>query len=236
MRRSYDLDANAWVRRAADTLSADVEPGALAPAKGIWSSYEPANSDRRFLYLNIGATVISLCCLVVSVYIHSGFFTFMAGLILTQTFTTTLAGKHLSPTKRDLRLLEDENDADVCLVSLSIRSGGKGIGEDRGVVWFSEGRLFYSGHRTSFVLGGQDVVPRSEMSLTSLAQREAKLSEMSIALRHPDGNGEIRVVPLKVSNSGPWASAEMRFRKRFYEFQRQPTYVNAPRQWPPLEP
>jgi len=224
MRRSYDLDANAWVRRAADTLSADVEPGALAPAKGLWSSSPPKpNGSRRIRILAV--TLLALLGLAASTQTNISIllrFGLMITVVMVILLVTVVAnGDHA--TEKDLQLLEDEDDPNVCLVEIAMESDKRLVGKDRGVVWFSDGRLFYNGHRTSFVIGGQDVLQGKE------------ISGMSIMLRHPDSEAVLKIEPLTIPGKATGTPAEMRFRKRFYEFQRQPTYVNAPRQWPPLE-
>ncbi len=234
MRRPYDLDANAWVRRAADMRSNHVEPGSLAPAKGLWSSPPP---KRKFTTKQLG---IITGVMLVGFGIATFFFRITPVLFsalmlpLQALFAIGGTGGHVA-TKQDRRLVEDVDDANVCLVGVTVRRDGKRVGEDRGVVWFSEGALFYNGHRTSFVLGGQDVVPHDEFTRIRRGRSKEELPDRMVALRHPDGEVVLEIVPLTSSGSGTGSPSEMRFLKRFYEFRRRPVHADVARQWPPLE-
>ncbi len=51
------------------------------------------------------------------------------------------------------RILKDEfGEGEGWLVDLKILQGGSPTGEDRGMLWFEDGKMVFSGHRTSFAL------------------------------------------------------------------------------------
>lgn len=234
MRRSYDLDANAWVRRAADTLSGDVEPGALAPRLGVWSSSPPKprvwlgqKLPPRQLIIFVGIAAVAVVGLA---WLLNFRFTFLLVPLQAMLGVASPSGNSAKP--QDRRLLENEEDANVCLVGIAIRRDGKLVGRDRGVVWFSDGGLYFNGHRTSFVIGGQDVIPSEEHRRNRDGQ---KPSDRVLVLRHPCADVQVEFVPLIITGKGAGTPAEMRFLKRFYDFRRHPTYADVPRQWPPLE-
>lgn len=125
----------------------------------------------------------------------------------------------------DNRLIESPEDSEVCLVQVSIMQGESRIGRDRGLVWFSEGRLHFVGHASSFVLGGQDIVPTTER----------QCGPSVLFLRHPTEAVHLLLQPLKSRD----AVDEMRracFVYRFEAFRRQGWPANGRRQWPPLHP
>lgn len=232
MRRSYDLDANAWVRRAASTLSSEVEPGEIDPRPGHWSGPAPSGAKRRlpfFSLLLIGVLAEGVASLL---HFHTSF---PIALVPIMVAVLYMVHKESTATKRDLALIEDEDDKEICLVRVTIRTSGHSVGVDRGVVWFSDQRLFFSGHRTSFVLGGQDLIPRLEWSNLKLPGGLKELSDSMVALRHPDGPLFVSFLPLNMPNGKPEIVSEMRFRKRLAEFRKNTPFAHALRQWPPGE-
>lgn len=131
-------------------------------------------------------------------------------------------------TEADLLLLETPDDFDVCLMEIAIReTDGYQIGVDRGVAWFEEGRLLFNGHRTSFAVGGEDALPRSEwppyvraLPIFALPLRNRRDHLRFQALRHEAAT----------------ARHVFRFFERLTVFRTLPPPSRGPRQWPPFEP
>ncbi len=132
----------------------------------------------------------------------------------------------------DLRLLEDPDDPDVCLVEMEVFVGHESVGHDRGVAWFAEGRLLYSGHRTSFALGGEDVMP--EVCWYEFSAEGRFLPDWAVPLHLPKGLAYVSLVPIN-RGGGPLSRQETRFLERLTDFRKGRTRSTGPRQWPPLE-
>ena len=75
-------------------------------------------------------------------------------------------------------------------VSLIIRQGGAPTGEDRGLLWFEDGKMYFSGHRTSFGLVPSQVsgfatvdssVPRVRHEVNLVLKRDTPAGPMSLS-------------------------------------------------------
>lgn len=74
-------------------------------------------------------------------------------------------------------------------VSLIVRQGDAPTGEDRGMLWFEDGRLYFSGHRTSFGL-----VPAQVSSFATLeAGVPGVLNEVNLVLRRDTPAGPMSI-------------------------------------------
>lgn len=223
----FDFETNAWVLPDAFNTRAVGREVALperetAPAPGRW--IKPPDAERASAWSILAAW--SGIGLVVAAIVTHSFLAPTLGLPLVAFFGALQAIRReggTRPTREDLRLLESPDDPDVCLVALTIAHDGGTVGRDRGVAWFEGGRLLYSGHRTSFALGGEDVVP------------QAGFEGYGLALRVPRGTAGIRLVPLDRRDAAGERQA-MRFGKALTAFRRRPPSSRGPRQWPPLEP
>lgn len=151
----------------------------------------------------------------------------------------------LRATTHDLGAVESPEDADVCLVRITVVVKDETIGSDRGVSWFEGGRLLFSGHATSFDLGGQDVMPRDawrdRYRLPIRRQNpnenhfDAALLEDAIPLRLLDRWAYVLFEPLQ-GVGGAEEAKRMRFLAALHDFRlRPPRPSSEPRQWPPLE-
>ena len=132
------------------------------------------------------------------------------------------------PTSNDLMLYENPDDLDLCLVEASFLKNGRTTGRDRGVVWFSEGRLLFCGHRTSFALGGEDVLPPARRTKTERERGDL------LTLRGLPFRANIVFRPVMARGESP--ARAHRFLERLYAFQMRPPVSRGPRQWPPFEP
>ena len=223
-----DRDLPLPIRAAA---SSSTDP---ATAPGRWTKPPPSLKGRRRGAVVLGIGLSGYLVFGTVAGTHGWSSIFVAATTQSLMYVGLLwLGIGNSPNTEDFRLLEDPDDPDVCLVSLRIVSAGRTVGRDRGVVWFEDGRLLYSGHRTSFALGGEDIAPRGE--------RHAYAREFGSVL--PDEAVPLRIDETKVVILKPLARKsdvgnrqEMRFLKALYAFKRNPPRSFGPRQWPPLEP
>lgn len=119
--------------------------------------------------------------------------------------------------------LMDGGFGEQFLVEMTIVVGDKRLGTDRGVVWFAEGLMGFSGRATAFVLAPRDLRP----NLVS-KKREGKdpLPAGSIVLRGAPREAYIVVTPL-----GRQRRAYVAGLKRFM-WSKKPS--QSERCWPPL--
>ena len=127
-------------------------------------------------------------------------------------------------TERDVGLLEHPEDPDVCLVEARILREGVLVGKDRGAVWFEGGRLLFSGHRTSFAIGGEDVLP--------FAQRSIDLPLGALPLRIGEGRAHVEFRTLRHASDDERHAS--RFAHRLLAFRSFTPPARGERQWPPL--
>lgn len=228
-RMVFDFETNAWVLPDAFNVRAQGHEIVLAapdtePAPGRWN--RPALSRPAPSPL-VALTVWLGIALMIAAMAARSFLPTVPGtmfLLFAFIFRTLQLGQAGNATAEDLRLLEDPDDPDICLVAIIIWRRGDGAGQDRGVAWFEGGRLLYSGHRTSFALGGEDVLP------------DWSHGEHTLVLRvPPHGSATVTLRPLP-RGSVASGKQEMRFLKSLHAFRRRPPPSRGPRQWPPFEP
>ena len=224
----FDFETNAWVRADAFNVRAVGREIALPapggePSPGRWSRPEGPKKGTPTLNVVAGWLLVAIVVAALATRSLVPILTIVhIGLVLWFSLYFGLARSGW-PTKEDLRLLEDRDDPDVCLVALTIVRDGNIVGTDRGVAWFADGCLLYSGHRTSFALGGEDLIARPD----AWGDR--------LALRVPHGAASVSLTPL-TRNNDAGGRQEMRFLKALYHFRRRPPRSRIPRQWPPFEP
>jgi hypothetical protein len=126
-------------------------------------------------------------------------------------------------TQADEGMMEDWARAQIsCLVEMTIYQCGVETGKDRGVTWLQDGAVCFSGHRCSFVVGGQDLVGYRE-----------PLKERTIAFNARAGRSEYRVrFEALVSTDG--REAVRPFFELLGKFHERRPKTIRPRQAPPL--
>lgn len=228
----FDFDTNAWVPQGflsetQELLDSHLPAPAIPPSPGRWTRpAKPILAKRQAALALSGAAafVVAGIALREVAWVFPAAFFGNLGLVYTDSSTYDLR----VVTQADRHLLEDPEDPNVCLVALNVVRNGKSVGRDKGVVWFDDGLLLYNGHRTSFAIGGEDVLPRDQWELLPNA-----LSDLCVPLRVPSGIAHVELAPLVEGNGG--SPSEMRFLKRLYAFRLRPPLSRGPRQWPPLE-
>jgi hypothetical protein len=206
----------------------------VVPAKGRWHRVGPERPSRLAInFWVLGLAIYALAYVAVRLtgekeYLQVGFV--VAGALI--VFGPKIKDLVTRPRMDDLRLMENPDDPDVCLVDVDIVVDHESVGRDRGVVWFEGGRLLFTGHRTSFALGGEDVVPDERWRRLIWDQRH--MPQDLIPLEYP---GRIVYVAFTLARRGEGVlmRQEMNFVGRLDEFRRRPPSSTGPRQLPPLE-
>ncbi|RYG21066.1 hypothetical protein EON82_19425 [bacterium] len=120
----------------------------------------------------------------------------------------------------------DESFGDQFPVDVTISSSGKGLATDRGVLWFADGLMGFSGESASFVLAASDLAPRWDA-----AKRPKNWNQLppdAISLVGAPREAHIVITPLR----GKWRA----YRERLAAFMRADEEPRGERQWPPLYP
>ena len=231
----YDFATNAWTVRdrfngSAQRRAVALDTSTTAPLQGKWTKPAP---KRRGISMLDGLLFFLLVGLVAAALATRSFLPLVFG-ISPALCIGSLRGFNLNAsclaTSADRMLLENPDDLDVCLVGIAILCDGVEVGKDRGVAWFEDGKLLYNGHRTSFAIGGEDILPHEWPHGPFAVPQE--LPDLVILLRTPGSRTSVEFTPIP-NISTP---QEMRFLKRLYEFRRRPPRSRGPRQWPPFEP
>jgi len=233
----FDFDTNTWVQQ--DVLSAQIglsdshlDAPATPPTPGRWLRPTKPDAAKGRTALAVGGAIVLVAIAIA----------FDRGVLLAPAIVLTILGAVISDselysmravTEKDRRLIEDPDDLDVCLVGLEIVRDGRSVGRDKGVVWFADGLLLYSGHRTSFAIGGEDVLPPDEWEGLPNRSHDHR-SDLRVPLLVERGTAYVELTPL-IDKKGS-SPQEMRFLKRLYAFRLRPPLSQGPRQWPPLEP
>ena len=233
---TYDFDADVWtedafvmVRRGEGERPAPERE----PRPGRWFAPEGDPPERRpfeiaepFRDRAIAALFVLLAFGFLNVWtmgvpVFGALFTTLL-LLMALGFT----GRSSRPpaTQRDVALLEHPEDPDVCLVEVHILRDGVSVGRDRGAVWFEGGRLLFSGHRTSFAVGGEDVLP--------FAQRSADLPLGALPLRVGEGEAYVEFRVLQTPEIDERHAS--RFAHRLLAFRSFAPPARGERQWPPF--
>ncbi len=224
----FDFAKNAWVLADAFNVRAQGREFVLAAPEGESSPgrwNRPASAKTGSSPWVVAAVWLVVSLIVTAVVAGSLLPTVPVVLIgmIAESYRVAEIVRSGRPTREDLRLFEDPDDPDVCLVFLTIVCNGESVGTDRGVAWFADGCLLYSGHRTSFAIGGEDVLSKAEHGTTGVALRVAR------------GTASITLSPLQ-RRGDIGGRQEMRFLKALYHFRHRPPQSRIPRQWPPFEP
>ena len=147
-------------------------------------------------------------------------FVMALGLEATSLYVRYVARRHGSSE----RALLDREDLDHYAVEVTIVIEGKAIGADRGVIWFADGVMGFSGASTAFVLAAGDV------SADWIGRRKAKwdrtFEKPKLTLKGTPQPTIIEIEPLVRKG----ASFEERLAS-FYVAKERPL---EERQWPPL--
>lgn len=204
------------------------------PAPGRWSR-PPLKVDRerpqKVVFLSCMA-LMPVCLLAhrTDLLFSLPFVAFAALMVL-----SSHRGNDRVPTTADLYLLENPDDSEVCLVEVTLRYDGLSSAWDRGVAWFEDGRLLFVGHRTSFALGGQDVVPTRDWPEFTSERNHGLLQFNAVPLRIPNSHHSVAFIPLERKGT----IGEMQracFEHRLAHFRKDPRPSSGPRQWPPFAP
>lgn len=117
----------------------------------------------------------------------------------------------------------DESFGDQYLVEVTIVVGKDRLGTDRGVLWFSDGLMGFSGNATSFVLSGEDIRLQWKNK-----KRDTALPSHAILLQ-----GAPRFAYFVVH---PIGAAARKCFERLNLFELMGTKHEGERVWPPLVP
>jgi len=236
---TYDFDRDEWVAHRliqARWIERELPPPVVAPTQGLWTAKRQGIriSSKGFWAAGIAAlpAYYFLFLFLVSPghgmgLIGFAVFFFAVSIGVCRVTRFALPGGTAVATKDDLRLLEDPEDRDTCLVEVTIFREGTAIGQDRGVAWFDAGRLMFNGSGTSFAIGGEDVQPRRLWAHSLEIDRQ-----LAVPLRYP---GEVYLKFLLLSAANLPVEHQERFVDRLGAFRCRPPQSRGPRQWPPFE-
>jgi hypothetical protein len=231
-RRYYDVQKEAWVdyNPLGDGWVSPDDPAPEAweaPMPGVWSG-RPRNrrNESERLLLKWGLVVLGFGLLAAA----DAFRETNPGLIGVLSVVTVLVGLAIlaigtGPVAmpEDLRMLEDPSDQSSFLVEVRLSVDGKVIGRDRGVLWFFENAMFFSGYACSFCIATQDVLPYSHSDDERILIR-LKPSE------------EDHAVSLESVWRRDWRKQAVTLYKTVSEFLKCDKPSTVPRQYPPLTP
>ncbi len=124
-------------------------------------------------------------------------------------------------SRRDRMFADHTPGAAEFAVEVVVRYAGKPRGADRGVVWFENGLLGFTGERTSFLLAYEDLQPPRRWTLT-------EIDRAFLPLRLRPGNGKLEVAVRPMWGQG-WG-----YRRALRRFLREKAPTEEARQWPPL--
>lgn len=229
----FDFGANAWVRDDFLTRrTVEIAAPEVPPAEGRWV----VAPERQVRSRGSRIAVAIALMLLVDGFLYHG----LSGLFWAFVWDTVglLVWSNLAPTgpagagPDDLRLFETSDDPDVCLVEVTIVHDDHEVGTDRGVAWFEDGALLFSGAKTSFAIGGQDVLPRSFWGEYGRECATA-LPRDAIPLRTTRPRTYLRIVPLD-RNEKVAAEQTARLLRERQTFRERPTLSPLSRQWPPF--
>lgn len=122
-----------------------------------------------WLALTVGASVITavaICGIWASIVFFAGWavvpsLLLIIGLVYTARQIDRRRDRLQAEAAEADRILRDEFGAgEGWLVDLKILQGGAPTGEDRGMLWFEDGKMVFSGHRTSFALSSDQAEGR----------------------------------------------------------------------------
>ena len=126
-----------------------------------------------------------------------------------------------APGTRGEYLLEDPDDRNVCLVAVTIVRNRLTVGRDRGAAWFEGGALHFSGERTSFIVGGENVLPQSRWSVFNDGEGMA-LPAFALPLDVDDVPTYVSFRPLSHSDRSASYGQEILFMRRLAPLRKPP--------------
>lgn len=112
------------------------------------------------------------------------------------------------------------------VVELTIAASNKRIGADRGVLWFSDGLMGFSGRAASFVLAAKDIQPACHKGKSVVKGRN--FPSDALLLNDAPVVAHIILTPLR--------GYEKRYQERLKRFLWLDERPEGERFWPPLEP
>lgn len=123
---------------------------------------------------------------------------------------------------RDLEFSDRPEGVEEFAVEIVVNRRGRALGADRGVIWFDQGRLGFSGENTSFLLACDDLIlPRKNViSWVDVPYQPLKLNVQG-------GKAEVVVRPLWGQGRG--------YRRSLIRFLKAAEPSVGERQWPPLQ-
>ncbi|RYG25416.1 hypothetical protein EON82_07170 [bacterium] len=122
------------------------------------------------------------------------------------------------------RPIPDGSISDEFLAEVTIVVKGRRIGIDRGVVWFSEGLMGFSGPATSFVLAAWDVELQRVGRMATMT--ESAIPAGALLLVESPKPAYLLIQPLGRNRAA--------FRRRLIRFERESMGEDEERIWPPL--
>jgi len=128
-------------------------------------------------------------------------------------------------TERDQRVM-DGGFGDQFPVEVTLSADGQCLGMDRGVLWFADGLMGFSGDATAFVLAADDLA--APWSAAAASCEDPKKPIDALVFRNAPRSGHVDVTPLR----GSGKAYRRRLQRFFYDWDR-PT---GERFWPPLSP
>jgi len=212
-------------------MAAVEETGVVAPREGRWIA-----RPRKPQWL-LPASVLMLVptfinCLhsVFRANLANGWVTYLTALLIAivlLVFAAIFVEDRFLSSREDRQgasAMPDGVVADEFTVEITIVANGRRLGSDRGIVWFAEGLMGFSGSATSFVL--------ADWAFELIrAQRRATMSEHAVpagALLLIDAPVPAYIL-VRVLGRGTAA-----FTRRLRRFERESAAGNAERSWPPL--
>jgi hypothetical protein len=125
--------------------------------------------------------------------------------------------------RRDREFSDRPPGVEEFAVEIVVKRRGKALGADRGVVWFDQGRLGFSGERTSFLLAREDLILPEKNAISWV-----DVPYLPLLLNVQGGKAEVVVRPLWGQGRG--------YRRSLMRFLKAAEPVAGERQWPPLVP
>ena len=210
-------------------LAADPEPEAESPHESRWIA-KPSKPRWGVAQLAFSGLAIYLSMRVMDVGIDGKNDTLaLIGLSVFVVLVTIIATAKVSEFvarhgKPSGTAVADAAFGDQFPVEIHLLVEGKQMGRDRGVLWFGDGLMGFSGHAFSFVLAAIDIAPQWE----KLMRKNTKKSypQDAIVLRDAPRDAYFVVTPL--------AGRTKDYRKRLYEFKKANAVPAGERHWPPL--
>lgn len=151
-----------------------------------------------------------------------------------------VAGLSRNVRKKLDYLIEDPTDEEVCLVSIVLRRGVVGsigsdlwLARDEGIALFEDNALIFIGLRTSFRIGGQDVLDISESRRLILQDLDAPRPSEVLFLRPASRRISISFQTLPDSRKCA-DRARTRFWMNFRDFQVNGEPAEGTRTYPPF--